>query len=695
MFDADGGMRSRAVIRNSTIQGLLASLEVTVSTNALPDRIEDATLASLSLLREESNDEVTAEVTTKVAGGGGGGGQITSTVSTSSSTSSSTTDMSSNPRVSTSSLTSVSETVSSGLSRSSSYSTTETPSYLGLQDQWVWFFLLLRGDNCRAIDNTNTSALFSDFASAFSSLLLYSKERVQVDGMACRDDRLTVNISVDSAYYPNCEADLKTLLEHKNLRVHLHNASFYIESYETKRSLIFETKPDLEVDKSEILFMTLSGVGVSIICIFFAAALFAIYQQCTSRRSNKMVISGTTAKFLPDSPRSLRPKMDMNQGVRYTGTHSYTVNMYKSYGDLSCQELYDEPSIPVVTVVSPGYNLQPPAPPNKQQQQKKKKKKQKGNNGDGLLVETVKRKQPHQHQQQQQHQHHHRQELWEGHVQHQEEFTAFRNVTNNNNNKTTSTSSFQPEDASSHPLLVNGHPNNNKNKNNKESAVGERNVNPMTNEKRKGIEGRGEVGRTIGGMIVTEECYYPTSTSSYPSSPAAIPRGVLERMDDLIFTTLSTGIHPDDIHHHQHHHHSSCTSFTTPITTNNNTNNNNNNNNNSFSTSTLSTTTTIPSYLSTTNSNEATTSFTNIPSTTNNNTTTTTTPPPPPPASAKPNRTNKRDPSTSTSSSSPPLAASTNSAKPLSPSTSSDNLCLTRITFMGMENPSFRLETDM
>ncbi|XP_042211211.1 mucin-5AC-like isoform X2 [Homarus americanus] len=347
-------------------------------------------------------------------------------------------------------------------------------SFLDLHDSWVWFLIGLRG-NCPLVDFTNSYILFSDFITSVSSLLLYNKEHIVINTLSCSSNKMMVNMSIDPISYPNCEGDIRTLLSHKNLRLDLHNASFYIESYETKRTLIFETKPDVHEDGYKILYLTLGGVGVSLVCIVFAGIFFAIY-QCTGTRNGKFNIEAAD-KFLPESPRSLRPKMEMDHTLRLADTHTYTVNMYKSYSDLSSQDLYGSSSSP--DFLESARESSTKASTNTM---KPKKKKKSGNGGLGNL-ET------------------HHQELWsESLTQTNEEFMAIRSVN-------TLASSFRgnendPDKESLNPLLMNGRANQ-------------------------------ELGTTT--KAPAEDNPIPLIC---PSTPA-IPKGVLQRMDDLITNTLS------------------------------------------------------------------------------------------------------------------------------------------------------------
>ncbi|XP_068216257.1 uncharacterized protein [Palaemon carinicauda] len=214
-----------------------------------------------------------------------------------------------------------------------------TSSPLQLHDKWTWFHLILRGD-CHFVDLRHSYILFYDFVKSLSALLLYNREHIIVDSMTCSGRRMTVNMSIDSIYYPNCEMDLRTLLSHRNLRVDLHNASFYIHSYETKRTLMFETKEDTNEKKDPyVLYITLGSVGISLICIIFAGGLFALY-QCIAMRKNKTIQTDIGPRYRGESPRSLCPKYEIDQSMSFSDQRTYSVNMYKSYTDLTAPDLY-------------------------------------------------------------------------------------------------------------------------------------------------------------------------------------------------------------------------------------------------------------------------------------------------------------------------------------------------------------------
>ncbi|ROT81877.1 hypothetical protein C7M84_024974 [Penaeus vannamei] len=199
---------------------------------------------------------------------------------------------------------------------------------------WTWFYVILSG-NCQRVNFNDDADLIADFIASFSSLLLYDREYIVVDSMSCSSDKMAVNMSVDSNIYPNCENDLGTLLSHRNIRIKLHNTSFYMESFETKRSLIFETKPEKKEDKPDILLFTLVAVGISLVCLLIAGLVYAVY-QCTR---SKTPLSDPV-KYLPESPRSLRPKFEAEQGVKASEKRPHGVNMYRSYSDLSAPDLY-------------------------------------------------------------------------------------------------------------------------------------------------------------------------------------------------------------------------------------------------------------------------------------------------------------------------------------------------------------------
>ncbi|XP_069954357.1 uncharacterized protein [Cherax quadricarinatus] len=208
-----------------------------------------------------------------------------------------------------------------------------------LQSSWVWFFIVLRG-NCLLINMDNSNVLVSDFITSFTLLLLYNKDNIVVNSLTCSGDTMNVNMSVGSASSPNFEEDLKTLLSHKNLRIDLHNASFYIESYETKRTLIFETKSDLEKEHFGMLYLILGSVGVSLLCTVFAGIFFVIYKRYQLKRARFNV--DASDKRLSQSPRSLHHKMEMDHTVRFSDTLTYSVNIYKSCSDLRSPDFYDQ-----------------------------------------------------------------------------------------------------------------------------------------------------------------------------------------------------------------------------------------------------------------------------------------------------------------------------------------------------------------
>ncbi|XP_047470901.1 uncharacterized protein LOC125026445 isoform X2 [Penaeus chinensis] len=251
-------------------------------------------------------------------------------------------------------------------------------------NSWTWFYIILSGKCLRV--NFNDDDLISDFIASFSSLLLYDREYIVVDSMSCSNDEMTVNMSVDSNIYPNCENDLGTLLSHRNIRIKLHNTSFYMESFETKRSLIFETKPEKKEDKPDILLFTLIAVGISLLCLLIAGLVYAVY-QCTRAKTPP----SDPVKYAPESPRSLRPKFETEQGIKASEKRPRGVNMYRSYSDLSAPDLYSHlgsfdstGSARSEMSAVPTAHLKISLEKKKKKDKKKKKKKKKDYDDSGL-----------------------------------------------------------------------------------------------------------------------------------------------------------------------------------------------------------------------------------------------------------------------------------------------------------------------
>ncbi|XP_066945873.1 uncharacterized protein [Macrobrachium rosenbergii] len=383
-----------------------------------------------------------------------------------------------------------------------------TSSPLHLHDKWTWFFLILRGD-CHFVDLKHSYILFYDFVKSLSALLLYNREHIIVDSMTCSGRRMTVNMSIDSLYYPNCEKDLRTLLSHRNLRVDLHNASFYIHSYETKRTLLFETKEAHSEKKDPyVLYVTLGGVGISLVCIFFAGGLFAMY-QCLVVRKNRAGQTDLSSRYRAESPRSLCPKYEIDQSMSFSDQRTYSVNMYKSYTDLTAPDLYSHLGSPnhadqEKEKVPNGPTILTKIPKEKNKKNKKKKKKKNNSNTPGIYglndCETY-------------------QEFWsESITQTNEDFLTVRNLN-------TMTSSFktnvkESDSDSLYPLLK---------KKKKMMAA------PMPSPKKP--------SRVIDDFPLPPPPPHPPPPpppppTTCPSSPV-ISKGVLERMDQLISDTYS------------------------------------------------------------------------------------------------------------------------------------------------------------
>ena len=467
--------------------------------------------------------------------------------------------------------------------------TVYTPLPLQLDDKWTWFFMVLRG-NCHFVDLTNSYVLFYDFVKSLSALLLYNREHIFIDSMTCSGRRMTVNISVDSLFYPNCEKDFRTLLSHRNLRINLHNTSFYIHSYETKRTLMFETKKeDVKEKKEEILYLTLGGVGISLMCILLASGLFVLYQCCIVKRRiiNQTQVSN---RFRAESPRSLCPKYEGDQNMRFSDQRTYSINMYKSYNDLTAPDLYSHlgsPSKLVQERDNPANNTTVLTQIPKEKTKKNKKKK--NNNCYGFNdCDTY-------------------QEFWAESITHTNE--DFMTVRNFNTTSSFKGSAKECDKDSLYPLLQKKKP----------------------KPPKKPLKVQDE-------YLLPPPPPPPPPTTTCPSSPT-ISKGVLERMDQLISDTYSNS---------------------TPDITGNGY---------------------LRSYSNTTVniSNASSAVFTNVMSEATSVSTES-----PLNAEVKTGTSpNKRK------------SASMERKPPSSTSASTDNLCLTRITFMGMENPSFRMETDM
>ncbi|KAK7063113.1 hypothetical protein SK128_001461 [Halocaridina rubra] len=457
-----------------------------------------------------------------------------------------------------------------------------TPSHLKLHDKWIWFYLILRG-NCYVVDITNSEILFHDFIHSLSDLLLYNREHILIDSMTCTHRRMTVNMSIDSLFYPNCEKDLRTLLTHKNLRLNLHDTSFYIHSYETKRTLMFESKQENGDEKSDILYMTLGGVGVSLIGIMIAGALFSIYQCCVVKKT-KHHQRQNTKRFMCESPRSLQPKYEIDQSMSFSDQMTYSVNMYKSYSDLTVPDLYSHLGSPNSQESKNETSPKKTTILTRIPKEKKKKKKCKKNYGLNDCEAY--------------------QEYWSETVsQTNEDFMTIRNLN-------TMTSSFKGNMTESekevlNPLLKQGMP-----------------------------------------LLVPSKYTMPPEdlpppppppppkpqSTTCPSSPA-ISRGVLDRMDHLIFNGFSNST-PDINTTH---------AYTAAI-----------------SNATINMSSASSAILNTTTADTTNLNYHELP----------------PKALLK-------------------TAPLVETKVPSSSSASAENLCLTRITFMGMDNPYFRMETDM
>lgn len=497
-----------------------------------------------------------------------------------------------------------------------------TPSFRTRSDketrEWLRVLVLLRGE-CDAVDMSDTEDVFKDFVMSFSSLLLYPKETIVVQNMKCQGSNLTVNLTVNTTQHPNCEADLATLIAHRNLRVNLHGTSFYIETYQTDISHIFETKPGRKHDRVKYLYMALGGVGVSLACVALAGVVFAGYQHCAVRRA-KLVFADDGNVYIPGSSyRGHVRHKETDHRVRFADAHSFTVNMYRSYSDLSSPEIFQAPKEP-------------------------------------SEAKRTRRA---------------REEVWEESISRtSQEYTSVSGL-----------SSFRPDEQVLHPLLLNGRANAGVETTGK-GATGGKKGSASVGRKTDGKTGAGKIeegkvvkNRHSGTPVNTGDRFGTRGTGDNkdpgtgvttgeeskkvpkkpkgkgkttapgppphlsPPSPQ-VARDVLERMghlDEILAHALSTS--SPDVNTHAHA---------------------------TVSVSELYTFTAAPSSTTT----STTSLFTHAPS--------------PRPQARTQGQTGRVQESS---------AAPLNAPPPSSNST--ESLCLTRITFMGMENPSFRMETDM
>ncbi|KAK8397416.1 hypothetical protein O3P69_004863 [Scylla paramamosain] len=377
------------------------------------------------------------------------------------------------------------------------------------EGRWLRVLALLRGD-CGAVNMSDTRRVFGDFVASLSSLLLYGRESVAVQAMACEGQRLAVNLTINAAQHPSCEADLATLASHRNLRVGLHGASFYLEAVHTERSHVFHTRPGRRQDGMRFLYMALGGVGVSVACVALAGVVFAVYQHCAARRA-KLVFTDDRSAYTPASScRGRVRRGEADHHVRFADSHSFKVNMYRSYSDLNCPDLFPDVKDPEAKA-------------------------------------RTRRT---------------REEVWEESFSHtSQEYTSVRGVSD-------LTSSFRSDEPTLHPLLLNGRPN----PAGDVLDTGART--PKTADKpgpkppgakpgpkpgaKPGVAPKPGPGGKPGGKPGTEEGRpggwkgeaegrrekAPMPPLSSPPGSPAVARGVLERMDHLFASALTASV-PD------------------------------------------------------------------------------------------------------------------------------------------------------
>ena len=205
------------------------------------------------------------------------------------------------------------------------------------ENKWVWFKLLFIGD-CENLINVSMMKLIDEFSESIFMLLKYKKNHIYVHSLECFN-KLLINISVDSNIYPKCEEDMQSLLYRNNIRVRLHNSSFYLQDMESKKSSIFSTKTEIVEYSPSALIFTFGAVGFALTFIVFAGFVYIIL-QCIRERRDRLYKKHTRYYLTEDSPRFMRSITE--EPSRLPTTVPYRVNIYKSLKDLSSPSLYNK-----------------------------------------------------------------------------------------------------------------------------------------------------------------------------------------------------------------------------------------------------------------------------------------------------------------------------------------------------------------
>ncbi|XP_045129858.1 uncharacterized protein LOC123515391 [Portunus trituberculatus] len=369
----------------------------------------------------------------------------------------------------------------------------ESGSVTAMGGRWVRVVAVLRGD-CSAVNMSDTRRVFAEFVASLSSLLLYGRESVAVQAMACEGQRLAVNLTINAAQHPSCEADLATLAAHTNLRLALQGASFYLQAVHTERSHVFHTRPGRRHNGMRFLYMALGGVGVSVVCVGLAGLVFAVYHRCAARR-DKLVFTDDRSAYTPaSSSRGHGRRGEADHRVRFADSHSFKVNMYRSYSDLSSPDLFQDLKDPEAKA-------------------------------------RTRRT---------------REEVWEESFSHtSQEYTSVRGVAD-------LTSSFRSDEPALHPLLLNGRPNPAGDVVDAAARTPKAGDKPGTKSPgtKPGVPPKpgGKAGREEGRPGVRKgEGEGRRDKASIPPGSPGVSRNVLERMDHLFASALTASVPDMDV----------------------------------------------------------------------------------------------------------------------------------------------------
>ncbi|XP_076059971.1 uncharacterized protein LOC143036468 [Oratosquilla oratoria] len=234
-------------------------------------------------------------------------------------------------------------------SQRSSPNASENSQKVEASNHIVWFLMTFRG-NCDLLNVTlNSTSLKTAFHRALISLLLYNASHVTVTKISCIGV-LSVNVSIDAYFYPNCEQDLRLLEEHDNINLRIKGVLFNLITLETSRDLIFSTREvDMLSSGDGVLLIILGAIGIAAIGLGVAAFFYVLIQVFLRRKREYLKSIFAEASVEPRSETSLafaatqipRPRLRVKTAEQNGVDRSSQVSsMYKSYVDLTCPELY-------------------------------------------------------------------------------------------------------------------------------------------------------------------------------------------------------------------------------------------------------------------------------------------------------------------------------------------------------------------